>query len=541
MSSSKLLRGTFILTFGVMLSRILGLVYVFPFNALVDNRGGALYAYGYVPYTIFISIATMGVPLAVSKFVSKYNALGEYRVGRRLFKSGLLLMSLTGIISFIILYTIAPVIAPFVISDGGNGNTVEDVTTVIRAVSFALLLVPVMSLIRGFFQGHESMGPTALSQVVEQLVRIIFLLASCYIVLKVLDGSLVTAISLSTFAAFVGALGGLAILIWYWFKRKEHLDQLLEKDKGQLQLSLKDMYKELIMYAAPFVFVGLAMPLYQLIDQFTFNRAMASIGLADISEDAYAIFNMWVQKLVIIPVTLATSFSLTLIPAITKSYIERNRNLLRKQLNQTFQVMMFLTLPAVVGMALLAEPVYTTFYGYDELGSEVLRWYAPAAILFALFSVTAAVLQGINQQRFTVISLTMGLFVKLLLNYYLITKFATIGAILATTLGYLVSVAFNLWIIKKYANYRYGLVFRRTVLMGIFTSMMSIAVSVVVFLLKIVLHYNGGKLDSIVIMVVGAIVGAGTYFYVSYRSELLTYLFGDRFAFLRKKKEKAVS
>jgi O-antigen/teichoic acid export membrane protein len=541
MSSSKLLRGTFILTFGVMLSRVLGLIYVFPFEALVGDRGGALYSYGYVPYTIFISVATMGVPLAVSKFVSKYNALGEYRVGRRLFKSGLPLMSLTGMISFLILYSIAPIIAPFVISDGGKGNTVEDVTTVIRAVSFALLLVPIMSLIRGFFQGHESMGPTALSQVIEQLVRIIFLLAGCYIVLEVLDGSIVTAISLSTFAAFVGAVGGLGILIWYWFKRKDALDELLEKDNGQLQPSLKEMYKELIKYAAPFVFVGLAMPLYQLIDMFTFNRAMASIGLADVSEKAYAIFNIWVQKLIIIPVTLATSFSLTLIPTITKSYVERNRKLLRQQLNQTFQVMIFLTLPAVVGMALLAEPIYATFYGYDELGSQVLRWYAPTAILFALFSVTSAVLQGINQQRFTVIGLTMGLFVKLTLNYYLITKFATIGAVLATTLGYFISVAFNLWIIKKYANYRYGLMFRRTILMGIFTGIMSLVVTVVVFLLKAALHYNGGKLDSILLVGVGAIVGAVVYFYFSYRSELLVRLFGNRFAFLRKKKEKAVS
>jgi O-antigen/teichoic acid export membrane protein len=541
MSSSKLLRGTLILTIGVMLSRLLGLIYVFPFEALVGDRGGALYGYGYVPYTIFISIATMGVPLAVSKFVSKYNALGEYRVGRRLFKSGLVLMSFTGFLSFAILYIIAPMIAPLVISDGGNGNTVEDVTTVIRAVSFALLLVPLMSLIRGFFQGHESMGPTAISQVIEQLVRIIFLLASCYVVLKVLNGSLVTAISLSTFAAFVGALGGLGVLIWYWFKRKDALDELLQKDKGQLQPSLSDMYKELIMYAAPFVFTGLAMPLFQLIDLFTFNRAMASIGLAAISEKAYAIFNIWVQKLIIIPVTLATSFSLTLIPAITKSYIERNQKLLRKQLNQTFQVMLFLTLPAVVGMALLAEPVYATFYGYDELGSEVLRWYAPAAILFALFSVTSAILQGINQQRFTVIGLTIGLFVKLIFNYYFITKFATIGAVLATTLGYFVSVAFNLWIIKKYANYRYRLVFRRTLLMGIFTAIMCIVVSVVVSLLKMAFHYNGGKFDSIVIVFIGALVGAAVYFYMSYRSELLTYLFGDRFAFLRKKKEKAVS
>lgn len=157
MSSSKLLRGTFILTGGVFLSRILGLIYVFPFYQLVGKQGGALYSYGYVPYTLFISIATMGVPLAVSKFVSKYNALGEYAIGRKLFRSGIMLMAVTGFLAWLILYMSAPLLAPFVVNDDGHGNSIADVTSVIRAVSFALLLVPMMSLIRGFFQGHESM------------------------------------------------------------------------------------------------------------------------------------------------------------------------------------------------------------------------------------------------------------------------------------------------------------------------------------------------------------------------------------------------
>ncbi|MCG6171503.1 lipid II flippase MurJ, partial [Anoxybacillus sp. LAT_11] len=128
-------------------------------------------------------------------------------------------------------------------------------------------------------------------------------------------------------------------------------------------------------------------------------HAMAAAGRGNISEHAYSVFNMWAQKLVIIPVTLATSFSLALIPTITKAYVAQDRKALRQYLNQTFQLLMFLTLPAVIGMAVLAGPVYSSFYSYDPLGEQVLRWYAPAAILYALFSVTAAIMQGINEQR----------------------------------------------------------------------------------------------------------------------------------------------
>ena len=176
----------------------------------------------------FLFISTAGFPLAVSKFVSKYNALGDYHTGRRILKSGLLVMSIMGFIGFILLYSIAPLLAPAVLGGDTNGNTVEDVVLVIRMVSVALLVVPIMSLLRGFFQGHQSMGPTAISQVVEQLVRITFLLSASYIVIKVLDGDIATAVAYSTFAAFIGGLGGLAVLIIYWIKRKPHLDNLIK-------------------------------------------------------------------------------------------------------------------------------------------------------------------------------------------------------------------------------------------------------------------------------------------------------------------------
>src|SRR5690625_519720 len=111
MSSSKFLRGTMILTLATFLSKFLGMIYIFPFAAMVGQQGLALYQYGYQPYTILLSLATLGVPMAVSKFVSKYNALGDYRTGYRLFRSSLLMMTLTGLVAFLLLFLMAPTIA----------------------------------------------------------------------------------------------------------------------------------------------------------------------------------------------------------------------------------------------------------------------------------------------------------------------------------------------------------------------------------------------------------------------------------------------
>ncbi|MGD6902674.1 putative polysaccharide biosynthesis protein [Bacillus infantis] len=532
--SSKLLRGTFILTLGTIISKVLGLFYVIPFYRIVGDHGNALYQYSYVPYTIFISIATAGIPLAVSKFISKYNALEEYAVGRKLFKSGLIVMLCSGIISFLVLYFAAPVLAEISIPDNDLDSSVKDVTTVIRAVSFALIVVPFMSLIRGFFQGHQSMGPSAVSQVIEQIVRIVFLLAGAYIVLEWMGGSLVTAVSVATFAAFVGAIGSLAILIWYWYKRKSHLDELLLQDKGTMDISLKEMYKEIIIYAAPFVFVGLANPLFQFIDQLTFNRAMSGIGLADQAETAFAVLNFQTHKLVIIPVSLATAFSLTLVPAVTRAFTDNDRTSLNKQLNQTFQVLLFLTLPAAAGLSLLAEPVFTVFYEHKELGTEVLRTYAPVAMLFSLFSVTAAILQGINEQRFTILSLLVGLLVKLSLNIPLIRLMETQGAVLATTLGYTAAILINLYVIRTYADYPFRLVVRRSLLIILFTAFMFAGTAVSYKLLTLFLS-PASTIQSLIIIFICAGIGAAIYFYLAFRTRLVYFLFGQRVEKIKQK------
>ncbi|OLS35844.1 polysaccharide biosynthesis protein [Bacillus sp. MRMR6] len=535
--SSKLIRGTFILTFGTILSKVLGLLYVIPFYQIVGSEGTALYQYSYIPYTIFISIATAGVPLAVSKFISKYNAIEEYAVGRKLFKSGLLIMLITGFASFLILYLSAPFLAEWIFpkNDKEVASSIKDITTVIRAVSFALIVVPFMSLIRGFFQGHQSMGPSAVSQVVEQIVRIVFLLAGAFIVIHILDGSIVTAVSVATFAAFIGAIGSLVVLFLYLYKRKPHLDELLRQDRGTVKISLREIYKEIIVYAAPFVFVGIAGPLFQAIDQVTVTRALMEMGNSEAAaKAAFSILNFESHKIVIIPVSLATGFSLALVPSITKAYVENNRRDLNTQLNQSFQIMLFLTLPAAVGISLLAEPVYTVFYEHKMLGTEVLSVYAPVAILFALFLVTAAILQGINEQRFTVLGLLVGLLIKLSLNIPLINLFGTKGAVLSTALGYTVSILIYIFVIKKFAGYPFKLVWRRSLLIVIFAGLMWVGTGLIYQLLSLFLSPES-KFQSLIIIMISAGVGVIIYFYLGLKSGLLTRLFGNRVERLKSK------
>ncbi|MET3697207.1 O-antigen/teichoic acid export membrane protein [Bacillus oleivorans] len=533
--SSSLIRGTLILTLGTFISKFLGLFYVIPMYSILGQEGTALYQYGYVPYTIAISVATAGVPLAVSKFISKYNAMEEYEVGRKLFRSGIFLMLLTGFATFLILFALAPLLADSIIPDEGFLSTKDDVIGVIRAVSFALILVPFLSLIRGFFQGHESMGPSAVSQVVEQIVRIVFLLAGSFAVIYIFHGELSTAVNLATFAAFVGAVGGLVVLGWYWFRRKSHLDKLTLQSKGRVHLTTWEMYKELLTYAGPFILVGIANPLFQFIDQLTFNRAMLEAGFNGVeAEKAFSAINFSSHKLVMIPVSLAIALSLTLVPVITKSFVRQEYKTLHDQLNQTFQVLLFLTVPACAGLMLLAEPMYTFFYENDPLGIGILRAYAPVAILFALFSVTAAILQGVNEQRYTLLSLLVGLLVKLSLNIPLIKWLDAEGAIAATALGYAAAISINLFVIKWTTAFQYKKVMKVSFLVLLLTVFMSLAVWAV-YTIFAAFFEPVTKLQALWLLIPSVLMGMIAYGLVSLKLGIVAKLFPSQYQKLKMK------
>lgn len=524
---SSLMKGTAILTIGLFLSKVLGLVYLFPFYSIVGEKNIGLYQYAYIPYNIMLSIAISGFPLAVSKFVSKYNAINDYEAGRRLFKSGIVVMLITGLVSFMALNLLANPIANVVISDDEQIYSVEQIATIIKWVSFALLAVPIMSLIRGFFQGYNHYMPTSVSQLVEQIVRIIVLLGGSYVVVVLLNGTPETAIKFAVFAAFVGALGGLGVLYYYWKKLNPEFSELRLQNVSSEELSYKDIYKEILQYSIPIVFVGMANSLFQLVDMLTFNKAMISIGLAAVTDTYLSMLNLLTHKIVIIPVMLATGFSMALIPTITKHFTLGEFHTLHNAMDKTYQILLFITIPASIGIALLAPDIYHVLYEKSDMGAEILAHYAPAAILFALFSVTAAILQGIDYQKWIIFSLLTGLLVKLMLNTPLIKLMEVDGAILATIIGYAVTIIINIVVIHKVLHYRSQVVFRRVLLICILTLAMTVTVTITNKLLYFIAEPSTKIVAALYLMVcIG--VGVIVYGYLSMRLGLAQKLLGAR-------------
>src|SRR5699024_10586482 len=164
----------------------------------------------------------------------------------RVFRIIFYFMMMTGVTAFLVLYLTAQPIAEMIIaSKESHGNTVEDVTKVIQMVSFALIIIPAMAAVRGFFQGNQTMVPTAVSQVVEQIVRIAFVLIAGYFIVVVYDGSYVTAVSFATFAAFIGAFGAVVVLFKYWQSTKQTYYEAVQGQQEYYEVPRKALILEL--------------------------------------------------------------------------------------------------------------------------------------------------------------------------------------------------------------------------------------------------------------------------------------------------------
>ncbi|KDN57161.1 polysaccharide biosynthesis protein [Exiguobacterium sp. AB2] len=549
-------RGTLLLSAGNLISRMLGLLYTFPFQAMVGIAGVTLYQAAYTYYALMIAISTAGIPVAVSKFIAKYNALGEYGTSQRLFRQGMKLMLATGVVAFLILFFAAPWLSELMVRNSDNNQQyVDSLTLVTRSVSFALLLIPAMSMVRGYFQGHQDMAPTAISQVIEQIVRILFLLSGTMLVLFVLadselirpladtlggtgavettelNGLKVLAVTIATFSAFIGAIGSIVVLAIYWRKRKL-IHTNTENPEGTPVRSMKSLLLELLSYSIPIVMVGLSTPLYQFVDQLTMVNTLLNSGKT-VSEatSAFGFLTGNAHKIVLIPVSIAASVSMATIPLVTRSFTHGDMTKVRNQVNHIFQVSFFVTIPAVIGLVALAEPLFGTLFPRDREGWMYLLHYAPSAFFLAYYSVAAAILQGINRQYFTIFATAMGLLAKVVLNVPFVYLLGGIGAGYATIAGYIVAIVLMVWKIQRALQFPYKQLLRRTMLMFAMGAVMFIVVYGSLF---VTLNQEPSWGNDILATFVGFGLGLIVYGYLGWRSHLAGKLLGKRFEYRRK-------
>lgn len=528
-AKEKMVRGSMWMTAGSVLSRLLGAVYIIPWYAWMGKNGdiaNSLFNKGYNVYALFLMIATAGIPGAVAKQLSHYNSLNEYGVSQKLFRRTLMIMAGFGVLFFGVMYVASPILA--------EGN--KELIPVMRSLSWAILIFPCMSVIRGYFQGNQNMMPSAVSQVIEQIARVFYMLLATFIIMKVRDGNYVDAVIQSTFAAFIGMLGAFGTLIYFYLKQKPEINRLVANSDNVVILSENRLVFDMIKQAIPFTIVGSGITLFKLVDQFTFERMMSSFtGYTDKQLAAlFSIFSANPDKLVMIIISLATGLAVTSLPLVTAAYSQKDRAGLAKLISDNIQLLFFIMIPATLGMMVLAEPMYVLFYKPDALGVHILVEACLVGLVTGYFILTSTTLQGLYHNNETIMILGIGLLVKFLLQYPMIRLFETYGPLISTAIGFTVSGILLTHAIHKITQFNYILTIRRTLLITVFSIIMMLVTWATKGILSLFLNQDR-KLPAFIIVAVSVFIGIVTYAYMVLKVRLADKLLGPKVVKVRRK------
>ena len=484
----------------------------------------ALFNYGYSYYVTILEISAAGTPLAIAKLVAKYNALGAYSVSRRIYRLGSWLLVVMGIVGFCILFFGSGFISEQILISNQQKFTPQEGALVLKSLSFAVPLVLISGGIRGLFQGHEIMLPSALSQFVEQVARIAFMLGATYFIMRVLGYGVVEGNVSATFAAAVGAVFALATQFFFYTKFRQNLDFNTPKDTISLEISTKDLVKEFLSVSIPFIFIVGLFPILNIIDQHNFIHGMTKIGKADIVDGRFSALQL-VNKVVMIAVAIAPAFSSTFLPSITRLFAQGEKISVSKQINKVVLALMMLVLPALVGMYVLADPIYSTFYSRSLINADLLRAYLPLAVLYSTYSLTSIIMQAINKQLINLITIVVGLAVKYMTITPFVANYETNGVILSSITTYVVMIIINLIIINSVVKLKVLEFLSKLIILLSSCFIMFIAVAAVYD--SIVSNFViESKISSMILIIICAVIGAAIYFFSITRMKFDKYLFG---------------
>ena len=529
---AQMLRGTVWLTASNFISRLLGAAYIIPWYIWMGKHGAeanGLFTMGYNIYAWFLLISTAGVPVAVAKQVAKYNTKGQEEHSYAMIRGFLKFMSLLGLIFAIIMYLLSPVFAK--LSGGG-----KDLIPVMQSLSWAVLIFPSMSVIRGFFQGHNNLKPYAISQIAEQVIRVIWMLLTAYFIMKVGSDDYVEAVTQSTFAAFIGMGASLFVLFYYLWKTGL-LQHIIHRPESDNEIDTKALLWDTIREAIPFIVTGSAIQLFQIIDQMTYSNVMSWFTNYTRSEllVQFSYFSANPNKITMILIAVATSIGGVGIPLLTENYVKGDFRAAGKLVQDNLTMLVAFLLPATIGAVAIAEPLYTVFYGKpDSLALGLFILAMLQTVILGLYTVLSPMIQALFQNRKAILYFGYGVLVKLILQVPFIYLFRAYGPLFSTTIGLMIPIVLMYKEIHRVTHFNRKIVFKRSLLTAILTLIMLLVVLLSVFILGFVIKPNGRVMSMIYVALIGG-VGIIVYGGLGLRLRFLDRFIGNKAASLRNK------
>ena len=528
----QMLLGTAWLTASNFISRFLGAIYIIPWYIWMGKHGAeanGLFTMGYNIYAWFLLISTAGVPVAVAKQVAKYNTMDQKDHSFTLIREFLKFMLLLGAIFAVVMY----LLSPFFAHVSGVG---KELIPVMQSLSWAVLVFPAMSVIRGFFQGFNNLKPYAISQIAEQVIRVIWMLLTTFFIMKLGSKDYAAAVTQSTFAAFIGMFASMAVLVYFLWKANL-LSSILHKPVSSTNINSRALLVDTIREAIPFIITGSAIQLFQIIVQVTFINVMKWFTNYTNSQLVvmFSYFSANPNKITMILIAVATSIGGVGIPLLTENYVKGDLKSAARLVQDNLSMLLLFLLPATIGSVLVARPLYTIFYGRpDRLALGLFIFAMLQTIILGIYTVLSPMIQALFQNRKAIIYFGYGVLVKLILQIPFIYLFRAYGPLLATTVGLIVPIVLMYQHIRQVTGLNQRILVKRSLLIGILTAIMSLLIAIVEVVLGVVFYPNG-RISSMVYLIMIGGLGMIIYGAMALRVRLLDRFIGEKAHVLRQK------
>lgn len=488
--------GGLISSAGIFISKILGLLYVIPLNAIAGDTNMQYYGFAYLIYSYLLSVSTAGIPFAIATLVAKYSNIGDYKttlLTKKLSTGVMLVLGFVGM-SFLMIFAM-----PLAKMTMGANTSVESLTitrNVIVLISFALFFVPLLSAYRGFYQGFKELEVYAFSQVLEQIIRIAFLLGMGAIAVYVFNQDRIWAVYFAVLSTGVSALAAFVHIFLY---DKRYIKDIKEKAAAQeapTNSDSKAVFSELIQIAIPYLLVAIIGYSNNLIDLTLFVKAFEATGVA--AGKANYIFgsmiNVHVLKVVAIPQILAAGFSASIIPYVTVSYAQKKWGDLRKHIYDCVDSVLFIAVPLAFCLFFFSKDIMYTLFGNPTFTYEtvenmmtighfesqlsyetvLLKWYSFDALLGTIAPVFTSLMMTVGLRKRNLINLSIGAVIKLIIEIPCIYIFGMNGGAVSNCLSILTIVLLDAYYLKKCYHVKWQLPLRRLALMMVCIAVMGV-------------------------------------------------------------------
>lgn len=449
MKKQSLIKGTLILGIAGITARFLGIFFRWPLIMLIGDEGVGYYQMSYPLYTFFVAAAS-GIPVAISKMVSEKNAVGDVNGSYEVLNKALILMTILGGGFSLFLLIFSHNLVSFFKWDAKSYYA-------LIGIAFAPIVISIMSAFRGFFQGLQNMNPTAVSQIIEQLGRVIIGVGLAYLLLP--RGIEFSAGGAALGAAAGGLLAGIFLVTKFIRVKNEMQNFNVEyKEKGGLLKSFTrnfEVMNKLLYIAIPISLGATVGTIMSLIDSLLVPQKLLEAGFT--YKESTVLYGQLTGKafvLINVPLTLSMALCASLVPIIAEAFILNKRAQLMSKVEAALKISMVIALPSFLGLYFMAYPVLQLIFPGHSDGYVILKYLSPCIPFIILAQTSTAILQGSGRYIKPVINLAAGCLVKVIISYVLvpIPSINVYGAIIGTITGYILSSVLNLIDMKKALN-----------------------------------------------------------------------------------------